>query len=250
MKLNVDEFKNLLEKATLNNSIESVQLIFKDNGNVESKMISTNKDAVAMLDIKNTVLEGAMGDVEFNFVNPNKDLIPFLSLLDDNTVNINIKDEKIIIVSGNQKLDIHFCSPQIVSKFEGKMDDNIKPFLNMEINDVFTEAFSKIKKVGSRFGFVYFSVKKGVFYIETTDKKNKFSNGLRLDIMDGVDSKDLTLCFNYKNMANMFSVISDSISDFSLNFYYMESHNAGMIRAEKNDKSEVYVVMSVIGEDN
>jgi hypothetical protein len=247
MNINVKNFKNVLTKATLNNSIENVQFKFNKKGKVVSNMISANRDAIVMLDIDNDIIDA---NVDFNFINPNKSLTPYLNLLDQDEVNVKVSDSKIVLIDGNQRLNIHFCAPQVVSVFEGQMDMNIKAFHTMEIDDTFIEAFNKIKKIAPSYGMVYFSVEDGSFFIETTDKSNEFSNGLKIELDKKLDSDDLNLCFDYKNFSNLVSVINGDADEFELEFYFIKDHGAGMLQAKREDKSETYALMSVVMEED
>jgi hypothetical protein len=51
-KINLINFQAIIMKATLNNSIETLQLIF-DNGKIKSKMISKNSQAITQLELPN-----------------------------------------------------------------------------------------------------------------------------------------------------------------------------------------------------
>jgi hypothetical protein len=73
MNINIDEFKKVLKKATINFSLDSVQLNFtKDR--VKSKMVTNANDAIVILDIPNTVIPDVRQHDEhsFNFGDPNQ----------------------------------------------------------------------------------------------------------------------------------------------------------------------------------
>ena len=248
MIINVSSLKSLLNKATLNNSIDSVQLKFTEDGLVTTSMISTNKDAVAKLKVENDVIKGIKDEVELNFMSPNKELIPFITLLNEDEIEAKISDEKMVIQSGKQKINIHFCSPQVVSVFSGSMDNTIKPIHNIKLTEDFVDSFKKIKKVGSKFDNIYFTIEDNVMYLESTDKKNKYSNGLKTLIDEGVKHKDVSIAFNYKNFLNLISVISNDIDSFTMDIYYMEKQKAGLLKVT-NGEEEMYVLMSIISED-
>lgn len=249
MKVNTSELKKLLTKATLNNSIETVQLTFTEDNKVTSSMISSNRDAIVQLNVDNNIIDGIKDEVEFNFRETNTTVIPFLSLLDKDEVDLKITDKMINLSSGNQKMKLKFCVPQVVSKFEGDADSGVEAFYQKELDEEFVNSFNKIKKVGSRFGFVYFTVNKGMLSIETTDKKNSASNGLSLELakIKGVD--DLVLCFEFKNFSNLIALLNGDYEDFTLSLFYVESHNAGLLKMMKADGSETYYMMSIIEEE-
>ena len=94
------------------------------------------------------------------------------------------------------------------------------------------------------FGKIYFIVENNQLYIESTDKLNKFSNSVKLPICD-VDYKDISLCFVYKNIKNIMSLVN---SGFSLNVCFVEDVGLGCIGMFNEDKSERYYLMSVLEE--
>ena len=249
MKFNVNEFKEVLKKSTLNFSIESVRLEFTKN-KIKSSMISERRNAVSVLDVPNNVMVlKKTEEYDFNFSQPNQQLIPFLNLIDEEEANLSVKDNKVIVSSGRQRSNIHFCSPDIVSIFEGDVRKGLDYFLTIEIDDILIEAFAKIKKIGTRFGDVYFNIEKGVFNIETSDRTNRFSNGLKFDLVDGLeDIEDLSLRFDLKNFLNLMAVVNGSAENFELNFSYIKDEGMGMLLAEK-DKEERYYLMSQQMED-
>jgi ribosomal protein S4E len=244
MEFNVNALKNTLRKATLNFSIESVQLLItKDR--VVSKMISDHRDAVVELDLPNDIMDLKKGsEYEFNFSQPNANLIPFLNLIDSETADISIKNEKVVISDGNQRSNIHFCSPDVVSVFTGKLEKSLEFFMTLEIDDTILQAFNKIKKVATKFGNIYFNVEDGRFNIETSDRSNRFSNNLKFDITDA-DYKDVSLKFDFKTFLNMLNVINGSAEEFTMKFSYVESSERGLILTEKADNTEIYYLMSL-----
>ena len=240
MNINVPNFINVLRKATLNNSIESVQLNFED-GKIKTKMITENRDGIIFLEVEDDVL-GITDELTLNFSQPAQQLLPFLNIIEEENAEITVQQSKIIIQSGQQKSNIHFCSPTIVSVFSSTPRE-IPYFLEMEIDDTFIDAFKKIKKIGSRFGKIYFNVDNKTFNIETTDKTNTFSNGLKFDLTE-VDKDNLTMCFDFKNFTNLMTVINGDASNFILKFAYIEEQEKGALVAEKTDSSEKYFLMS------
>jgi len=241
MNINILNFKNVIQKSTLNFSIPSVQLKFEDD-KIKSSMISDSRDVIVIVDIENTVISA--NDIEFNFSEPSVNLIPFLNLVDEDEADINIKNEKIILKSGSQKSDVHFCSPTVVGIFGSREPkEGIEYFTKIDIDDTFVENFKKLKKIGSRFGKIYFIVDNKKFLIETTDKTNRFSNSLKFNIID-IENEDLTMCFDYQNLSNLMMVIGDRVDEFVMEFAYIEEQEKGMLYAYTSDNSENYYLMS------
>jgi hypothetical protein len=243
MILNVQEFKTVLSKATVNYSIESVQLNV-DKDKIESKMIAATSDIIAILNIKNDVFPEIRGPQDLNFNDPAQELLPYLNLIDDSNekTSTKITEEKMAIHTGRQTSSIFFCAPQIVSTFGHAAPKTAFPvFHSLTLNGEFFAIFNKIKKIGSRFGKIYFGVDKGNFYIETADKTNKFSNGFRVDL-DDIKYQDMSMCFDYRNMVNLMSVVEGE--DFTIEYFYVADKNLGMLRVFNKDNSENYYAMS------
>lgn len=241
MKVNVENFKSIIKKATLNNSIDTVQLLI-DPQSVKSRMISSDNTGIAILDMNNDIIN-VKEELEFNFSEPAQQLLPYLNLIDEEEAEIIVKNEKIILKSEGQKANLNFCSPTVVNVFQSEARET-DYFLTLELDEDFINAFSKIKKISSRFGRIYFNVEDGIFSIETTDKSNKFSNGLKFDLekIDGVD--DLVLSFTAKNITDLMAVINSDFENFKLNFTYVPDAGVGLVFAESNDSSEKYYIMS------
>ena len=243
MRIHIENFKDVLKKATLNSSIDSVQLILTDD-KITSKMISRDRSNIVILNIENEAVKDFVDEeIEFNFNEPAQSLIPFLNLIDEEEADLELNNEKIVIKNGRQKSNIHFCSPTVVSVFTSDAR-NVGYFLEMPISDEFIEAYNKIKKIGARFGKIYFSAEGGKFTFETSDKTNRYSNGLKFDIAEIDDNKKLTICFDFKNFVNLMTVISESEEEFKLCFAYAEEQEMGMLFCGKNDESEKYYLMS------
>lgn len=241
MKINIEEFKEVLKKSTINNIIKTVQLKFGD-GKISSQMISDDNSAISILDIDNNVLSTS-DEVDFNFSEPAQEVIPYLNIFDNNEVEIKIQKNKIVLKDTNQQTNISFCSPIIVTLF-GKTDvkKDADWFFETEIDENFVSAFNKIKKIGPKFGRVYFEINNGKFIIETTDKTNDFSNGLKFDLANAKGINDIILCFTYNDIASVMNVIGE---DFKIKFTYNEEQELGLLYIYSLDNSEKYCLFSI-----
>ena len=241
MNLNIDNFKEVLKKATLNFLIESVQLkVTKDT--ITSKMISQSNDGIAILNIKNEIITDMKktDDFTFNFIEPNQSLIPYLNLADEQTT-IKVQDEKIVLATGRQKSNIFFCAPQVVSIFTSdSLRDDIEYFKEIDVDETFIQTFNKIKKIAPKFGKIYFNVKDKVLSIETTDKRNNFSNGISFDI-DDVEYDNISILFDYKSVASVMGILGEG---FIARFAYVPEQEMGMIYFTNEDGTEKYYLMS------
>ena len=248
MKLNAKLFKEILKKATLNYSYETVQLNFKKNS-VKSGMIASTQDSTVIINLPyNNILPEMKDnqDFSFNFNDPNSDLLPLLSLVeDDENAQIEVSGEKIVLISGNQRCNIHFCSPEIVRVFTREQPkDNIIYFYSEQLTDAFMVDYNKIKRIGAKFGKIYVGVRDKMMYMETTNKQNMYSNSLNFDIVRK-DMSDFFMFFDYKNIVNAFSVLGDEeYSNFKLSFHYSKEQDLGLMFLGNNENSEKYYIVS------
>lgn len=246
MNINIVNFKSVLKKATINFSLDSVQLNFTRD-KIKSKMVTTGTDAIVFLDLPNNVIPGigAHAEHQFNFHDPNAALIPYISLIeDDQQTDINILEEKVILTTGNLKSNIFFCSPSVVTVFQR---ENIRTqgsyMAEFQLDEDFIKQFDMIRKIGVRFNKVYFSVEDKKLLMETTDKTNKFSNGMKFELFDVEEDDDFSLCFDYRNITNVMSVIEDDYESFTLHLKRVQNE-MGFIFLNKIDNSEKYYLMS------
>lgn len=247
MKLNVGNFKNVVRKATLNMSFDSVQIKF-DERLITSKMISRDNTAIVILELKNDVISGVEGENVLNFVEPNQNLMPFLNLFEDvDEIDFTKTDSALTLKLGRQKSRLRMSVEQAVSIFSrGNPNERVRSFVSFQLDDDFIEAYSKIKKIGARFGKVYFSVESGMLFMETTDREEGLSNSLKMELVPVAGVDDVQLCYNYKNLVNMMTVINSHYADFKLSIASTNVSGTvmGMVTAEKNDGTEKYFIMS------
>jgi hypothetical protein len=247
MRVNVENFKTVLRKATLNMSIDTVQLNFTQN-KIESKMITQHSDGIVLLDVPNDVIIGMTenDDFQFNFNEPNQYVMPFLNLIDEDEANLFVHENRITLTVGRQRSNLFFCAPTVVGVFSaGAPLASIDFFHEAEVDEEFVNTFKKIKKVGTRFGRVYFNVEAGILSIEATDKRNTVSNTLKFELSE-IESTDLTICFDYGNFAKMMALVEGDFENFTMKLSYLEDRELGMICMQKNDDSENYFLMSKV----
>jgi len=241
VRINVENFKELIRKSTVNFSIETVQLRFGGT-KVKTNMIASDGNTIAILDVQNDVID-VNDEVDFNFSDPSQGVIPFINLFDNEMVTVKLYENRMTLIDGQQRSNIGFCSPLVVSLLGTEsIKEDVDWFFNMEVDEEFKNIFNKIKKIGARFGKVYFEVKDSVMAIDTSDKTNTYSNGLRFELND-CETEDLTLSFDYKNMVNLMNVIGDR-ENFKLKLTYKEEQELGMLYTKLTDDSEKYCLLS------
>lgn len=245
MQLNIVNFEDILRKSTLNYLISSTQL--KVSGDrIKSKMKMPDNTAVIILDLPNDSMSGLNDEVELNFDTPNQNVKPYLELIDEDTVVCDITDEKMTLKVGRQKTNIFFCAESFVSSFGGN-EPQIPTFTELDIDEEMLNIFGKLKKVAARFKKIYFSVKDNKFFVEATDKLNRFSNGVKFQI-GTVESEKLEMVFDFKNFNSVLSIIGEEPNQFKASFAWLADQEAGIILFEKTDGSEKYYLMSRVDE--
>jgi hypothetical protein len=176
--------------------------------------------------------------------------MPFINLIDEDEAEMVVKDEKIVVISDNQKSNIHFCSPEIVSEFQSNPKSDLDFFIDLDVDDRFVNAFLKIKKVRALFSSIYFNVIDNTFNIEASDKSNRFSNSLKFDLAE-VKFDDLSLKFDFGNFSNLMTVLNGNSEDFKIKFSCIDVDDSqrGMLVAYNTDDSEKYFMTSILMEN-
>lgn len=240
MKINVLKLQEVIKKATLYNSIETVQIKI-DSTQVVSKMRSQNNDVVVILNMPNEILTDVPDTVELNFDKPSAKVLPYLNLIDNDIVDAKVSDEKILIKDGRHKTNLHFCMPSFVTTFTGA-EPQAPVFYELDITEEVLGMFKKIMKIGGSFEKVYFAVRDKQLIIETTDRQNRFANGINF-VLDSVQHGDLDICVSFKSVFGLFQSIKDNETDFKAKLVWLADQEAGMVIFEKNDQSERYYLL-------
>ncbi|KFZ26300.1 MAG: hypothetical protein KQ78_01473 [Candidatus Izimaplasma bacterium HR2] len=245
MNINVENLQKIIKKATLNYVVPSVQLKV-DGRNIISRMRSQNNTVVICLNIPNDIISEVPDEIEFNFDEPNVKVKPYLTLIDSEVVDAIITDDKLTLKNGRHKTNLHFCMSSFVTTFTGA-EPNSPSFYELDLTTEVSECFEKIRKVAGKFEKVYFTVRDGKFILETTDRTNRFANGISFEL-DSIDHNNIDICFEFKNFNAVLQCLGGSMSDFTAKFTWIESQNAGMVLFEKNDSSEKYYLLSKLEE--
>lgn len=241
MVINVENLQEIIKKSTLNYVIPSVQLKV-DSDKITTKMRSATNTVVVYLDIENDVISDVPDEIELNFDEPNVKVRPYLNLIDTQTVDATFADDKITLIDGKHKTNLHFCMSSFVTTFTGQ-EPNTTIFQELPLTVEVGEIFDKIRKVAGKFEKVYFTVKDKKFIVETTDRTNRFSNGISFELGD-IDYNNIDICFEFKNFNAVLQCIDDDLSEFTAKFTWVEQQQAGMVLFEKSDGSEKYYLLS------
>lgn len=246
MKINLVNFEKVLKKATVNFSIETLQLRFSDV--IKSDMRSNDGNTISLLNVENNIFD-SNEELEFNFADVSQSVLPFIQLFDNEEIDIDLYDGSagvgyMILKDGRQKSRISFCYPKIPKRLgTDDVKQDVDWFFEFSIDEEFMGKFDKIKKIGARFGKVYLDVKDKEVFLETADKDNQHSNGLKF-LLDEIDIDDLSLCFSYKDMVNLMNVLNIEMK-FKAKFTYDLENELGMIYVYSEDLKEKYCLLSI-----
>lgn len=241
MRINIKNFKNVVTKATLNFSIETLQLRFSDR--IKADMLNGNGTSISILNVENNVLN-TNEELVFNFGNPNNNLIPFIALFDNEEVELSLTDLFMTFKDGQQITKVCFCADTAVKRLGTDGVKDVDWFYEMSIDRRLIEQFDKIKKIGSRFGKVYFTVDDNRLFIETADKTNKYSNGVKFKLAD-IEMPNLSLAYVYNDMVNFFHCIEmDLDKNFTFKISYDNEQELGCVYAFSEQNNEKYALIS------
>jgi len=241
MKINIKNFKDVITKATLNFSIETLQLRFSDR--IQSDMLNGNGTSISILNVENNVLD-TNEELVFNFGDPSNNVIPFIALFDNEEVELSLTDLFMKMKDGSQIIKVGFCSDTAVKRLGTNDVKNVDWFYEMNIDQSFINKFDKIKKIGAKFRKVYFSVSSNRLFIETADKTNRYSNGVKFKLAD-LEMPDLALAYSYNDVVNFFHCIEMDIEkNFTLKLSFDDEQGLGCVYAFSENNEEKYALIS------
>lgn len=253
MRVNVKNFVKLLQKVTINYSLDTLHLKVGP-ARIKSSMVSGDSLNVVILDIVNDIFMDVPSNEELDiYLNDPLKVLPFITLLDEEEVDFEFKEfeGKFILKNGNQQSSIYMCTPEVVNVFSStRLIDNETPLIaSFELDDIYQ--YIKRSKACASYGKIYFGVLNGVFYMEITDRTSGgFVNSIKFDLTD-VNSENVDLCFKFKSLVNVCSVIED-MRDFKIDFFKKMSSVGiaiGLIRITTKDhidSKEVYHAISFL----
>ena len=246
-KINLLEFQNLLRKATLNFSMDNVGINIKSD---TYRVGMRNSNAIVILNGSNNIISGiAPTDTwGLNFSEPQKNVKSYFDLIipdENNEATIEMKNEKLIVKSNTQKINLFFCSDHLISRFdrEGPKVDGDTVF-EFVITQDFVDTFNLVKKVAGGFGKIYFTIEDGIVNIETTDKTNTFANGMKM-VIGSTEYNDVSVCFDFKSINNVMTLLNGDATEFTIRLGYIPSSMGGAASFIKSDGSEKYYLLSM-----
>ena len=236
-KVHVEKFLNLLQKATLNWSIPHVRVIFTAD---VYKVQMSGSNALVVLDGPNDMITGirSTDEWEMNFQDCVKNVKAYLSIIlpdDEGFADITMRDEKIIIKSGNQKTQCFFCSeniPAVSTKREPKTMGDI--VVDFEVDEEFVSAYNLVKKVAGGFGKMYFGVENGHLFIEAGDRTSPHTNNMLIKLQE-VEFDDIFVCFDFKSLNDIMMLLNGDAYESKFCLGYLPQRRSGLVSFTLND---------------
>ena len=252
IKFNVNQFKNVMIKGTLNYCIDYLQLRFT-KGRIKTAMVSSQRSVVTFLDLKNDVINLPENDeIVMNFFQPSRQLYHF-DLIGENEAYLKIKDdEKLILILGpGNTEDVFFTSETSLKHniLKRSFKDDFPYFFEMNVTEeLLNTSFEAIKKGGAQYGKFYIVVKDNDLYIEAADRSNSKADKTTRILKENVGIKDISICFDLKNFIALTNVIElskeEDKKDFKMKFAYIEEREGGMIHVLSDDNTEQYFLLN------
>lgn len=266
-QINVNVFKKVIKKSTLNLALEFTRIKFKD-GRLTSGMTTTGRDIITILNMPNTLITlSEQDEVEFNLGGLEKPLHTFDGFLKnyqqevveakvyDETINTRIVFKPIVSLEGqtvSHQHTIGLVSPTMVEPFvlQSNQQGEVPYFFNMDLTAEHIREFENTKFEGGRFGKVYIKVINNKLYIDTTDQNNMYENDhLLLLTTQDVNFEDKIMCFEYANFCHLLDVVKDELTSenpkqLCIGFGWIAEGNIGIIHIYDVEKTEQYFLTS------
>jgi hypothetical protein len=243
MKINLSNFKKVIKKATLNGSIDNLQLKF-ENGRIKSQMVSNTRSAVTIINVENDVFDSNK-NFTLNFFIIEYTL-SFINAFDQDECEAEITDDyEMIIKYGNQieRLQLFDENP-IKQNILKKEPDDLKYFLALNFDDDLKLVFQKLISIGKKYKqsmHPHVLLENNIFSLNLADCKNSKSNFIKFELKELKNSgfDNFKLCFDFDPFKNLYEVIKME-KNIELKFVYDEEINRGFLSAQSDDMSERY----------
>lgn len=239
VQLNVNNFKSLIKKGTVNHVIDNIKMIFTPQTAV-SAMRGTN--LISCVKTNNNILTGLKkaDEIEFCFVSPLSNVLPYLEILQGDNVNVKIENGYIELKEPPHTVKISLLHPNMATHFDPSRQPNIDFFVAFNPTEQFANFIDKSKRVCAAHGKIFLGVKDGFLYVRAGGVATELTSEIKLNIVES-DFEDVELNFEYKGFINLFGLINP---EFTISVSYDTEQEIGLLKAENADKSEVYYQMS------
>jgi len=221
MKLDIEEFRKVVHITTANYLMDSLHLCIKPD--VITSAMKSNDGAVSKIAIPNEmVIEmGKEKQVDFYFNNIKTNVLPYIALLKDKTMNMKMLENGFELVDGKSKAKLLFCDSSIVT-IATKTNPNIN--FNIKLSyETIEDSYTDIKKIATRFGKIYIGRKDNQLYMETKD--GDYTNSIKAEMGEN-QGTDFEVWFDFKTFNSIFTTLDE---DFTFNMEYITQRAAGFV---------------------
>jgi hypothetical protein len=241
VQLNVNNFKNLIKRGSVNYVIDNVKLSFTPQHAI-SAMRGT--DLISVVKVPNDVLLGLkrQDEIDFNFVNPLSNVLPYLDILRGDTVAVDIEQGYIELKEAPHVVKITLFHSNVVTPFDVDKKPKISFFVSFATDERFANFIDKTKRVCASHGRIFLGTKGGSLYVRAGGAANELASEIKLDLIS-TEFKDIELSFNYKSFISLIGLLTP---DFTISMAFDEEQELGLIKAENSDSSETFYLMSRI----
>jgi hypothetical protein len=241
VSLNVNNFKSLIKKSTVNHVIDNIKMVFTPRHAI-SAMRGT--DLISVVRLENNILTGLKkaDEIDFCFVNPLSNVLPYLDILRAEQVGLVIEDGYIELKESPHTVKISLFHQNVVTPFDADRQPNIDFFVSFRPDEQFANFIDKTKRVCATHGRIFIGTKDGFLYVRAGGAANELASEIKLNLVES-DFEDVELNFNYKSFINLIGLIDQ---DFNISVSYDTEQELGLLRVENADKSEIYYIMSRI----
>jgi len=266
-KIDLEVFKNVIKKSTLNMSMVFTRIHFKDK-KMYCSMVSSARDITTIIELKNTLVTLSTEDeVIFNFGNLEKALHTFDTVkkfLDQTEMEVKIydgADNPRIVLKPTQRLegetvqqnlslamvDEAVLNPHVL---QNRQKSDIPYFVKIDLTDEHISILEQTKADAGRYGKIYLKVRSGKLFIDTTDQNNVYENkNLRPLTLQKIEIPDMVSCFDFNNFSNLLEIIQDERSkeggnSYSIGFGYDGNTESGIMHVFDPEKTEQYFLFS------
>jgi hypothetical protein len=238
VQLNVNKFKDLMKRGTVNYAIETVKMVFtKESATTSMRGVNL----ISQVRVPNDILLGlkTADEIDFCFVKPTDNVLPYLEILRSEMVDTSIEDSHIELKENPYIVKISLVHPSVITAFDINHKPDINFFVEFSLTDEFLNFLSKTKNISPD---IYMGSKGGFLYVRAGGPAGELNSEISLNLVE-TTFKEIELTFNYKSFLSMISLLNQS---FVLSCAYDDDQEIGILRAENPAVTETYYLMSRI----
>lgn len=241
LNLNVNNFKSLIKKGTVNHVIDNVKLVFTPQ---HATTAMRGPDLISVVKSNNNVLIGLKkaDEIDMCFINPLTNVLPYLEILRGDTVDTIIEDGYIELKESPHTVKISLFHPNVMSTFDSNRQPNIDFFVDFHPNEDFVNFLDKTKRVCISHSKIFLGVKNEFLYVRAGGPENELTSEIKLNLVES-DFQDMEMTFNYKSFINLIGLINP---EFTVSVSYDPERQLGLLKVRNEDETEVFYITSRI----